>query len=166
IISFNFDKGKARNLAKGYANGQLGKVKPVKGKVGNAMRFTGKAGSRRRRRSHFVEYDWSEDAPPLFVRAMVLAGETLFLAGPPDFTDEDAIVRQLDTPEVQKRLSEQDAALAGEKGALLLAVAAEDGQVMARRKLPVPPAWDALVAANGKLYMATEDGRVWCLSGK
>ncbi|MFP4058135.1 MAG: PQQ-binding-like beta-propeller repeat protein [Candidatus Brocadiia bacterium] len=166
VLRFDFEKGKARDLAKPSHHGRVGRVEQAEGKVGDAMRFTGRAGGGRRRRSHFVEYHWSKDHPPLFARAMVLAADTLFVAGPPDFTDEDAIVRQLGDPKVQEKLAEQDAALRGQKGALLLAVSTADGAVRAERKLAAPPAWDAMAAANGRLYLATTDGRVLCLAGQ
>jgi hypothetical protein len=32
--------------------------------------------------------------------------------------------------------------------------------------LPSPPAFDGISAAGGRLYIATEDGKLLCLSGK
>ena len=167
VLHFTFEKGNANDQSGSKNHGQLGTVKAIKGKAGNAMQFTGKAGGAggRPRKSHFVEYQWSVDGPPLAVRAMVLAGKTLFIAGPPDVLDEDAAVRQLDDPRVVEALAGQDAALRGEKGALLLAVSTADGKTLAQRTLPSMPAWDAMAAAHGRLYMATTDGKIVCLAG-
>ena len=105
---------------------------------------------------------WSHDKPPLFVRAMVLAGGTLFVAGPPDLLDEEAAVRQRFTDAVQKHLADQDAALADQKGAALWAVSAADGKRLAELKLDSMPVWDGMAAARGRLYLATRSGKVLC----
>ena len=99
-------------------------------------------------------------------RAMVLAGKTLFVAGPPDVVDEkDAWGRFLE-PNTRAKLDEQVAALAGQKGALLWAVSADDGKKLAEFKLDSPPVFDGMVAANGRLYLAMKDGNILCFGGK
>ena len=60
------------------------------------------------------------------------------------------------------RIFEQDAALAGEQGALLWAVSAENGQKLAEYTLDSLPVFDSLIAAGGHLYMTTTDGEVLC----
>ena len=57
----------------------------------------------------------------LFARAMLLANQTLFVAGPPDLYEEEETFKQLaeGDPEVQKVLARQDAALNGAEGAVL-----------------------------------------------
>jgi hypothetical protein len=103
---------------------------------------------------------------PLLTRAMVLAGDTLFVAGPPDLCDEVHTWKTFVRPETQKLLARQAAALKGAEGALLVAVSAADGKKLAERKLDSPPVFDGLVAAGGKLYFSSVDGRVFCLKGK
>ena len=89
---------------------------------------------------------WSV-AVPVQVRAMVLAGQTLFIAGPPDALDpKDPL-----------------AAFEGRAGGELWAVSATDGNTLARWKLISPPVFDGMAAANGCLYMTTVDGKVLCL---
>jgi len=89
------------------------------------------------------------------------------VAGPPDvfaYAPEDATDRyRLASVEA---LRAQEAALAGRRGGLLLAVSAADGRTMAELKLDSPPAWDAMAAAGGRLYLATLDGRLVCLGGE
>jgi len=117
---------------------------------------------------------WSQDEPALIARAMALAGAstklgtgtTLFVAGPPDVLDEEAAVRRRFDADVQKRLGEQDAALAGRKGALLWAVSAVDGKRLAELRLDATPVWDGMAAAGGRLYLATTEGKVCCFAGK
>jgi outer membrane protein assembly factor BamB len=103
---------------------------------------------------------WSK-AAPLQVRALVIAGGTLFLAGPPDVLDEDAAWPQYDDAQ-QARAAEQAAALDGRQGTLLLAVSAADGTLQAAYRLDSLPVFDGLVAAHERLFLATADGRVAC----
>ena len=100
------------------------------------------------------------------VRAMVQAGDTLFIAGPPDVLDEEDAAKRLGTPEIQAKLAEQDCALAGQRGAMLWAVSTADGAKLGELRLCTPPAWDAMAAAGGRLYMAMTDGSVRCFAGR
>jgi hypothetical protein len=163
VLHFTFEKGKARDLSGHKNHGKLLKVSVAEGKLGKAIRFTGAA---RSRRHHFVEHQWSVENPPVVARAMVLAGKTLFIAGPPDVVDEDEAVRELGDPKSQKQLAAQDAALQGQKGSLLLAVSAADGKTLTQSELSSVPVWDGMAAANGRLYLAMKDGRVVCLHGR
>ena len=80
------------------------------------------------------------------VRAMVKAGDVLFVAGPPDEFDR----------------ADPLAAFEGRRGARMVAVAAKDGAVLAERELPSPPVFDGLIAAGGALFGALEDGTLAC----
>ena len=104
---------------------------------------------------------WS-DSVPILARAMVLAGPTLFVAGPPDLVDEQAATLRLGDPEMQAKLADHAAALAGRKGGLLLAVGADDGRKLATLKLASPPVFDGLAAARGRLFLAALDGSIQC----
>jgi len=87
---------------------------------------------------------------PIRVKAMVSAADKLFIAGAPDVFDaEDPL-----------------AALEGRKGGLLRAVAKTDGMKLAEYKLEAPPVLDGLIAAGGKLYIATRDGKLTCWAKK
>jgi len=83
---------------------------------------------------------------PVRVRAMLLAGDRLVVAGPPDAVAEDDPL----------------AAFEGRAGAVLQVRSAKDGSLLASRKLESPPVFDGLSAARGRLYMATRDGKVVC----
>jgi len=115
---------------------------------------------------HAADVRWSHNKPPMLTRAMVLAGRTLFVAGPPDLLDEEAAIARRFDPDVQKQLADQDAAFLGKRGALLWAVSAADGKRLCELKLASPPVWDGLAAANGRVYLATTDGKVTCFAGK
>ncbi len=83
---------------------------------------------------------------PLRIRAMLLAGDHLVVAGVPDVVDaEDPL-----------------AAFEGRKGGLLQVFSCADGTRLASQPLSAPPAFDGLSAARGRLYLATLDGKVIC----
>jgi len=110
---------------------------------------------------------WTKDLP-MFVRAMVLADKTLFMVGPPDIVDEEAIVKGklLGDPAILAKLARQNAAWYGKQGSMLWAVSAKDGKKLAEYKLDALPVFDTMAAANGRLYFATTDGKVRCYTAK
>ena len=102
---------------------------------------------------------WSLDTS-VQATAMVLAEGALFVAGPPDVEDEEESVRTLFDPETQQKLAEQSAAFEGRRGALLVAVSPADGRKLAAYRLDSMPRFDGLIAAAGRLYLSTADGKV------
>jgi hypothetical protein len=95
------------------------------------------------------QYQWSVKLPVL-ARALVLAGDTLFFAGPPDIFASD----------------DPTGAWEGAKGGALLAVSAREGKTLAQYDLASPPVFDGMAAANGRLYLATMDGRIVCFTAE
>jgi outer membrane protein assembly factor BamB len=91
-----------------------------------------------------MDFRWSQELPCLG-RAMLRAGDTLFVAGPPE-----AALRS-------------PSAFEGAEGGILCAVATADGKVAARYRLDGLPAYDGMAAAGGRLYVSMEDGRLLCL---
>jgi outer membrane protein assembly factor BamB len=84
---------------------------------------------------------------PIRVRAMVLAGDKLFVAGPPDVIPENDPL----------------AAFEGRKGADLWAISALTGEKLSEiQHLKSPPVYDGLIVADGCLYISTSDGCVHC----
>ena len=92
------------------------------------------------------KYRWTGQ-PPVLARAMVLAGNNLFLAGPPDIFSSE----------------EPAATFEGKRGGLLCVLSAADGSELAKYDLASPPVFDGMAAAGGRLYMATTGGEVLCL---
>lgn len=113
-----------------------------------------------------ARFHWAEGNPPLQARAMVLAADTLFVAGPPDVLDEEQALYSPDHPTTRKKLEEQAAALTGKMGGRLLAISAEDGRCLAAYELGVMPTFDGMAAGGGRLYLTTLDGKVLCLGGE
>jgi len=91
------------------------------------------------------EYVWSRGIPFL-VRAMVLAGDTLAVAGPPSVWPG---------PEGTEMLE-------GKRGGLLLLLSASEGKELFQLDLPSPPEFDGMIAAGGRIYLSAEDGKVYC----
>jgi outer membrane protein assembly factor BamB len=85
---------------------------------------------------------------PIRIRAMVKAGEVLFVAGPPDALGAD----------------DPYAAFEGRKGARIAAISAKDGKKLVDRELAAPPVFDGLIAAAGRLVASLEDGSLTCLA--
>ncbi len=123
--------------------------------------------------SRSIEYHWTNNSIPILVQAMVLADRMLFVAGPPDVVDEEEAFdywsADPNDPNVDRtipaQLSEQDAALRGQRGALLWAVSIADGKDVARYNLESLPVWDGMAAANGRLYLSMANGKVRCYVG-
>ena len=88
---------------------------------------------------------WSVTVP-VRMRGLVLAGDALFAAGPPD-------VRNAKDPW---------AAYDGKLGGRLLAFSAKDGKSLSELKIDGLPVPDGLIAARGRLYLSATDGRLLC----
>jgi len=88
-------------------------------------------------------YRWNHQLP-ILARAMVLAKDTLFMAGPRDIQEGD----------------DPNSTLQGRQGGVLLALGAADGAQLSEFSLDSPPVFDGLVAAGGSVYMSTIDGHV------
>lgn len=94
------------------------------------------------------KYRWTQRLP-IMARAMVLAEDVLFLAGPPNIlaTDDPAAAHE------------------GKLGGVLVVLSTIDGKQLANHPLQSPPVWDGMVAAGGCLYLAMTDGQVLCFHG-
>ena len=84
------------------------------------------------------------------IRAMVKAGDTLFVAGPPDVLDP----------------KDPYAAFEARRGARLVAVSAADGKKLSETPLECPPVFDGMIAAGGRLFASLEDGSIICMASK
>ncbi len=97
----------------------------------------------RRRPSH--QSLWGKKIP-LRVRAMVLAGETLLLAGLPDVVPQE----------------DPYAAFEGRAGGRLVALSTENGEKLADYPLEHRPTYDGMAVARGKLFVTSPDGEILC----
>jgi outer membrane protein assembly factor BamB len=168
VLCLTFDKDATDGS--GHQNhGQAEGLKVGEGHFGNAVKLAAVPPKNRPRKrggratpAEF-EHRWAEDVP-MIVRAMALAGKTLFIVGPPDLVDEDTAGRGGD--EIRAKLAEQNDAWYGKQGSLLWALSAEDGKTLAEYQVDALPVFDSMAAANGRLYFCTTDGKVRCYEGK
>ena len=77
---------------------------------------------------------------------MALAGNTLFLAGAPDVVDPNDPL----------------ASFEGRKGGVLCAFSVADGSKLSEISIEALPVWDGMAAAQGKLFLAMQDGSIRC----
>jgi len=63
-------------------------------------------------------------------------------------------------------MAQQAAWLRGEYGGVLQVFSKTDGRKLAEMKLDRLPAFDGLIAADGRLYMVTVDGALLCFEGR
>ena len=106
-----------------------------------------------------LEYRWTRRVP-LLVKALVVADDTMFIAGPPD-----AIEGQAKTGDERLQLRDAKEAVAawkGKKGGVLCAVSCSNGEILSRNKLKSIPAFGGMAAAEGRLYISCEDGTLMC----
>ncbi len=90
---------------------------------------------------------WSEKIP-IRIRAMVLAGGTLLVAGPPDVVPKEDPYEAFD----------------GRMGASLWTISVADGKKLSEYKLDSPPVFDGMAVAKGRVYVSTADGSLRCLT--
>ena len=81
-------------------------------------------------------------------RAMLRAGEFLFVGGMPNATNQEEL------PQVFE----------GRRGGLLCVVSMKDTRGVAEYKLPSPPVWDGMAAAKGRLYIGMMNGQLACMA--
>ncbi|MBS3777573.1 MAG: PQQ-binding-like beta-propeller repeat protein, partial [Bacteroidales bacterium] len=113
-----------------------------------------------------LDYNWEMLRPDIMARAMVLAGDKLFLAGPKDIVDEKEMWGRSNEKAFQEKMQEQTEWLKGKNGAFIWVVSKKDGERLARYKIDCLPAHDGLIAAEDKLYMVSEKGEIFCYEGE
>jgi len=83
---------------------------------------------------------------PVRINAMVATDDLLFVAGSPDVVEpKDPL-----------------GAFEGRKGGVLSVFDKTEGKKLWEYVLPSPPVFNGLVVANGRLYVAMQDGSVAC----
>jgi len=83
---------------------------------------------------------------PIRINAMVATDSLLFVAGFPDVLDP----------------TDPLGAFEGRKGGVLSVCDKKDGEILWESVLPAPPVFNGLVAANGRLYVAMQNGSIAC----
>jgi len=110
---------------------------------------------------------WPKQNLPFLVRAMVLAGDKLVVAGPPDYGEfgKAAAYKLRCDMQFRRNMIEQAEAWAGKKGGMLWLINAQTGTRLAELQLSSPPVFDGMASTAAGVYLATMDGQVLFLSG-
>ena len=118
------------------------------------------------------EMDWAVQVPSLRMKAMAMAGGTVFVAGRSDEIAELGKYAKM-RPIPRKALYDVAALSAGlgderryPPDGRLMAFSAADGGKLGKVALPSPPVFDGLAAARGKLYVSCLDGKLRCYGPK
>ncbi len=112
-----------------------------------------------------LDFNWVNEEPAVMAKAMVLAGDRLFVAGPRDVVDEREMWGRSNEDEFRKKMQLQAEWLKGTRGGVMQVFSKQDGKKLAELKLDGLPAFDGMIAADGKLYMVTAGGSVVCFGG-
>ncbi len=118
---------------------------------------------------HAKDYEYKDQWSvmlPILVRAMVASDDRLFLLGPEELMRQDEIKRRITEDEVQKTMVQQEKALAGKSGSILLTVDKQTGKILSGHRFSTAPTLDGMVGAYGNLYIANTDGTLCCISGE
>jgi outer membrane protein assembly factor BamB len=102
---------------------------------------------------------------PVQVRALALAGPTLFAAGRRD-PDLATLAAEKDKYRRLQMFVEMSDEEVSPRDGRLTAYSAADGKKLGELKLESPPVFDGLAAAGGKLYLSTLDGKLRCFGKK
>ena len=97
----------------------------------------------------------------LRVRAMVLAGKSLFVAGPnhPDIPELTPLNNKRKEAAFYAKLPDEKL---HPKEGRLVALSAADGKQLKEWKIDAPPVFDGMAVAGGRLFLATQDGKLRC----
>jgi len=107
-------------------------------------------------------FHW-QDRVKVLVRAMVLAGDKLIVAGPPDvIADEPLVPDQYDLGSVLSKLEKQNDVFAGRHHGILMVVSAKDGKPLSEQQLDSPPTFNGMIIAGARVLIADTKGRVVC----
>jgi len=112
-----------------------------------------------------LDYNWIHDEPNVMARAMVLANDRIFVAGPRDVADEKQLWGHSNEQEYKEKMKLQADWLIGKYGGVMQVFSKSTGEKLAEKKLKDLPAFDGLIAAKGRLYMVTTSGSLVCYDG-
>jgi outer membrane protein assembly factor BamB len=96
------------------------------------------------------------DRESLIVRAMVLTGDKLLVAGPPDLRKKEADILAYSNEE------EALASFEGRRGVMLRVVSTADGETVSEQKLDAMPVFDGMSAARGRVLVSLKNGELQC----
>jgi hypothetical protein len=118
-----------------------------------------KKGKRKKAKFPPRVYRWQTDVP-VFVRAMVLTQDKLFIAGPTD------LLQDIQEATMFADIKEQADILKNPDNGILQVISTSDGDKIAEYPLNAQPMFDGLIAADKKLFISTIDGKLICIGNE
>ncbi len=116
---------------------------------------------------HAKNYDYQDQWSvmlPILVRAMVASDDRLFVLGPKELMWQDQIKSRIVEDDVQQLMVEQEKALNGKSGSIMLTVDKKSGKILSGYRMEIAPVLDGMAGAYGNLYVATTARTLCCLS--
>ncbi len=116
------------------------------------------------RRSRFqpMESNWSVEVP-VWVRALLVTDDALIVCGPRDLYDEQqAVAPQSSLFTDDPRFALQQEHAEGKHGALLKIFDKKTGAELSSIELDDMPNWHGMIAAEGRIFMTTVNGKILC----
>jgi len=126
---------------------------------------SGATKTRKGKSSTKLNYRWSRGVK-LHAKSMLIAGDKLVIAGPPVVINEAKAYIDPLSASVQRTLREHTEVLRGSRGGVLKVVAAATGADVLEMKLDYLPAFDGMAAAEGRLFIVSQDGTVQCYAAE
>jgi len=120
-----------------------------------------KSSKKKKGGSSKIKYRWSRGVK-LHVKSMVVAGDKLYIAGPPAVINEPDAYKDPLSDTTREKMQAQADSFSGKKGGILKVVAAECGEDITEMKLDYLPVFDGMSAAGGRLYIVSENGDLVC----
>lgn len=170
VLACTFDNGDARDSSRPNGpNPPMGDLPTAAGRIGEAVVFPKRvarpapASTALGENGLGFEQKWTRFVP-LFARGMVVGDGRIAVVGPPDLVDSEKALEGLAAGDeaMLAELERQDAALAGDEGGVLRILSTADGSRVVDATVDYLPVWDGLIAAGGKFYVSTTDGRLIC----
>ena len=110
--------------------------------------------------------NWSVSVP-IWVRAMLVTEDALLVCGPRDLYDEDrAVGRGSQFTTQDPRLALQQEHAEGKHGSLLKVFDKKTGRETCSIEIDDMPTWDGMIAAQGRIFMTTVNGKILCFDAR
>jgi hypothetical protein len=186
ILACEFEMGTARDVSANKIHGATHDTSVAEGKFGKALAFRPAkelpkeavhdttsdekdAGQSKEKapkpdgsKGSFVVHEWTCPIS-IYGRAMAVAGDTVLVAGPPDFIDEESAFQNLTKKDsaIGEKLLKQELALEDKSGGSVMTYSTS-GDLRKEIHLESSPVWDGMIVAQGRIYISSLDGKVRC----
>jgi outer membrane protein assembly factor BamB len=110
------------------------------------------------------DYLWSKTLA-IWVRAMFVTEDALYVCGPRDLYDEQqAVTRGSHLITTDPRLALQQEHAEGKHGSILKVFDKETGREISSLEIDDMPSWDGMITAEGNIVMTTVNGQILCFN--